>query len=402
MAKRKSNTSARLTKTVVEGLVGPVVAWDPDLKGFGVRVSGHGVRAYFVHGRTPSGRQVKVTIGRHGQPWTAEQARSRAKRLLGAVASGADPAAEKREARQAEKARRDAPTVADLLARYLAEHAERRKRPSSIRTDRCIIERHLLPALAARKVGDVTHADVERLHDRISGTAPIAANRTVALLSKAMSLAIKAGWRPDNPCRGIERNPEDRRERYLTPAEMERLRDALNRRQDDPAAACIAFLMVTGARRGETLTARWRDFDPAAGVWSKPSAHTKQKKLHRVPLNGAARAILTTLAERFAPSEPPPDAFVFGPEMVHRLRDAWEAVRDEAALPGLRLHDLRHAFASVLASGGLSLPVIGALLGHSTPSTTARYAHLLDQSLREATERVGGLWQSLPLTEGRR
>ena len=395
MAERKSSISARLTKTFIEALPAPAVAWDADLKGFGVRVSGRGVRAYFVHGRTPRGRQVKVTIGRHSQPWTTEQARTRAKQLLGAVAAGADPAAEKRQARQIEKARRDAPTVADLLARYMAEHAERRKRPSSIRTDRCIIDRHLLPALGARKVADIAPADVERLHDQISGGAPIAANRTVALLSKAMSLAVKWGWRSDNACKALERNPEERRERYLTPIEMARLRGALNRRQDDPAAACIAFLMVTGARRGETLAARWRDFEPpAAGIWTKPSSTTKQRRGHRVPLNGAARAILARLADRFAPGEPPPDAFVFGPTIVHRLRATWVTVRDEAALPGLRLHDLRHCFASVLASGGLSLPIIGALLGHSSPTVTAKYAHLLDGALREATERVGNAWLS--------
>jgi integrase len=155
--------------------------------------------------------------------------------------------------------------------------------------------------------------------------------------------------------------------------------------------------MLTGARRGETLTARWRDFDPTAGVWSKPSAHTKQKRTHRIPLSAAARAMLVQLADRFAPNEPPPDAYVFGPDLIHRVRATWETVRTEAKLPGLRLHDLRHAYASVLASGGLSLPIIGALLGHTTPTTTARYAHLLDDPLREATERVGSLWQSLSL-----
>ena len=154
--------------------------------------------------------------------------------------------------------------------------------------------------------------------------------------------------------------------------------------------------MLTGARRGETLAARWRDFDLTAGVWSKPSAHTKQKKLHRIPLSAAARAVLVQLAERFAPNAPPPNGYAFGgPELIHKVRSTWKAVRDEARLPELRLHDLRHAYASVLASGGLSLPIIGALLGHTTPTTTARYAHLLDDPLRQATERVGSLWQSL-------
>jgi integrase len=348
-----------------------------------------------VQGRLPDGRQVKTKIGRHGAV-TADQVRSRAKHLLGAMAAGSDPSADRRAARQAEKERRQAPTIADLLERYMAEHAERRKRARSIQTDRSLINKHLLPALGARKVAEITHADVEKLHRRISTAAPIAANRTAALLSKAMSLAIKWGWRSDNPCKGLERNLEERRERYLTALELSRLCTALNKRHQDIAAAAIAFLLITGSRRGEALNARWRDFDPSAGVWAKPASTTKQRKLHRVPLSGAARAMLAQLAERYAPDEPPADAYVFGgPEMINRLRSTWGAVRDEAKLPGLRLHDLRHVFASLLASSGLSLPIIGALLGHSTPVTTSRYSHLLDDPLRAATEQVGGLWQQL-------
>jgi integrase len=391
-----ATTRPRLTKTVVEALLpSKNPHWDSDLTGFGALVSEHGTRTYLVQKRLPDGRQIKVTIGRHGA-WTAEMARARAKVLLGQIAAGLDPTADRRAARQAERKRLEAPTVQALLDRYMNEHAERKKRPLSIETDRSLINRHILPKLSRRKVAEITHADVEQLHRQITVTVPIAANRVVALLSKAMSLAIRWGWRSDNPCRGIERNPEERREPYLTPAELGRLCGALNRRHDRLEAACIAFLMLTGARRGEALTARWRDFDPAAGIWTKPSSHTKQKRTHRIPLSAAARAVLVQLAERFAPNEPPADAYVFGgPEMIHRMRGTWGAVRDEAQLPGLRLHDLRHAYASVLASGGMSLPIIGALLGHSTPVTTARYAHLLDEPLRAATERVGSLWQAL-------
>jgi integrase len=392
-------TRRRLIKTAVEALpipeTGQAIYWDDQLTGFGIRISDRGTRTYFVHRRMPDGRQVKATIGRHGV-WTAERARARAKVLLGQIAAGVDPAAERRAARQIEQKRREAPTVEALLKRYMDEHAKRRKRQRSIDTDQCLINKHLVPELGRRKVADITHTDVERLHGTISKHAPIAANRVVALLSKAMSLAIKWQMRSDNPCKGIERNPEERRERYLTPAELGRLCDALNGRRGELPAACIAFLMLTGARRGETLAARWRDFDPGAGIWTKPSAHTKQKKLHRIPLSAAARAVLVQLAEQFAPNEPPADSYVFGgPEMINRMRVTWEAVRDKAELPGLRLHDLRHAYASVLASGGLSLPIIGALLGHTTPTTTARYAHLLDDPLRQATEHVGSLWQAL-------
>jgi integrase len=399
MAARKSTTARRLIKTTVEALpipeAGQAVYWDDQLTGFAVRISDRGTRTYFVQGRLADGRQIKAKIGRHGAV-TAEQARARAKALLGAMAAGDDPAAERRRARATERERRAAPTIKDLLDRYLDEHAKRRKRQRSIESDQSLINRHLVPAIGRVKVADLTHGMVERLHGQIGIATPIAANRAVALLSKAMSLAIKWEMRADNPCRGIERNAEERRERYLTPVELGRLCDALNRYHGDLAAAGIAFLMLTGARRGEALTARWRDFDPTAGVWSKPSAHTKQKRTHRVPLSAAARTVLVQLAEQSAPNDPPADGYVFGgPVMIHRMRNVWGAVRREAKLPGLRLHDLRHAYASVLASGGLSLPIIGALLGHTTPTTTARYAHLLDDPLRQATERVGSLWTAL-------
>jgi integrase len=399
MAAKKSTTAKRLIKTTVEALpipgTGPTIYWDTDLTGFGLRISDRGTRTYFVQSRLPDGRQVKAKIGRHGAI-TAEQARTRAKALLGAMAAGTDPTGERRAARRAEKQRRAAPTIADLCRRYMDEHAKRRKRQRSIETDQSLINKHVLPKLERRKVADIAHADVEQLHAEISVSTPVAANRAVALLSKAMSLAVRWGWRSDNPCRGIERNPEERRERYLTPAELGRLCDALNRRRDKLEAAAIAFLMLTGGRRNEALTARWRDFELGAGVWTKPSSHTKQKRTHRIPLSAAAGTLLVQLAQSFAPKEPPADAYVFGgPDMVNKMRGTWEAVRDEANLPDLRLHDLRHAYASVLASGGLSLPIIGALLGHTTPTTTARYAHLLDSPLRQATERVGSLWQAL-------
>jgi integrase len=395
MRTKEPTTRLRLTKTTVEALSpSKNPYWDSDLTGFGVLVSERLTRSYLAQKRLPDGRQAKVTIGRHGV-WTAEKARARAKVLLGQIAAGIDPTADRRAARQAERKRLESPTVQALLDRYMHEHARPKKRERSVESDRSLINRHILPELGRKRVEDITHADVERLHEKITASAPVAANRAVALLSKAMSLAIRWGWRSDNPCRGIERNPEEGRERYLTPTELGRLCDALNRRQDKLEAACIAFLMLTGARRNEALKARWRDFDPGAGIWSKPSAHTKQKRTHRIPLSAAARAVLVQLAERFAPNEPPPDGYVFGPELIHRVRATWGTVRTEAKLPGLRLHDLRHAYASVLASGGLSLPIIGALLGHTTPSTTARYAHLLDDPLRQATERVGSLWQAL-------
>ena len=396
MRAKTTITRVRLTKTAVAALPpSKSPYWDLDLTGFGVRVSDLCTRTYFVQKRLPDGRQCKPTYRPSRSLDSREGARS------GEGAARADCRGHRSDSRAESRqtGRKEAHRGADRprpARPYIEEHAKRRKRLRSVQSDRSLINKHVLPELGQHKVADVTHDDADRLHRKITATPPIAANRAASLGSKAFNLAIKWGWRQDNPFKGIERNPEERRERYLNPAELERLCDALNRRHGKLEAAAIEFLMLTGARRGEALTARWCDFDPGSGVWIKPSAHTKQRRTHRIPLSAAARTVLVRLAEQFASDEPPPDAYVFGgPETIERVRRTWEAVRKEARLPGLRLHDLRHAYASVLASGGLSLPIIAALLGHTTPVTTARYAHLLDDPLRQATERVGRLWTAL-------
>jgi integrase len=382
-----TTTRKRLIKTVVEAIPvpaqgkGPARVYDDKIKNYWVQVSNRGVRTFYCYGR-PGGRQVIHKLGRFGQV-TAEQARTMARKALGAMAAGVDPNAAKREARTAEKARLAAPTVGRLCDLYLEKHAEPKKRLRSRRGDRSLIECHIRPAIGDRKIAEIGFEDLQHLHRKIGVEAPIAANRAMALLSKAFSLAIRWGYRADNPCKGIERNPEEPRERYLEPAEWARLRDALNRRYGEIEAAALVFLMLTGARFGEAMAARWDEIISDGRVWSKPSAHTKQKRRHRVPLSASAQTLISDL--------PRTDDRLF-PVSSNRVRAVWEAVRTEAGLPGLRIHDLRHSYAAVLASDGLSLPIIGALLGHSAPATTARYAHLLDDPLRQATERVGSLW----------
>jgi integrase len=189
---------------------------------------------------------------------------------------------------------------------------------------------------------------------------------------------------------GVERNPEQKRHRYLTAAELERLTAALAELRDVDAANAVRLLLLTGARRGELLAAHWSDIDLVAGIWAKPAATTKQAALHRVPLSKAACQLLAAMKAQ-ATSE-----WLFpAPRDVRRHRqnidDAWNALRKAADIPDVRTHDLRHTYASTLASSGLSLPIIGALLGHTVPATTARYAHLLDDPLRAATERASAI-----------
>jgi integrase len=216
-----------------------------------------------------------------------------------------------------------------------------------------------------------------------------------ALLSKMFALAIRWGMRLDNPVKGIERHREDKRKRYATPAELARLSTALAGLRDHGAADAVRLALLTGCRRGEALAAKWADFDLERAEWTKPGSTTKQKTTHHVPLSAAAVQLLAEMRERAADGA----VYLFPARRTpHRLDldDAWGALRKAAKLGDLRLHDLRHTYASILASAGQSLPVIGALLGHASPTTTARYAHLFSDPLRAATERAAAVITGAP------
>jgi integrase len=203
--------------------------------------------------------------------------------------------------------------------------------------------------------------------------------------------------RSSNPCRGVARNPEERRQRFLSPAEMARLAVALDQRQEHTSVALVRFLLLTGARFSEAATATWPQFDLERGTWIKPSAHTKQKREHAVPLSAPALMLVRQMREQNGSSE-----FLFpGPtgRPVGTIKTFWRSVTRQAGLEGVRVHDLRHSFASVLASGGASLLLIGQLLGHTQAATTARYSHLVDSVQREAVERAGAVIAGQPIAE---
>jgi integrase len=258
------------------------------------------------------------------------------------------------------------------------------------RSDQFMIDADILPHLKHLKVAEVTFSDIDALHRHLTRQrkVPIQANRVVALLSKMFSLAIKWRMRADNPARGIERNQETKRRRYLSGDELIRFTEALGEHKDQDAANAIHLLLLTGARRAEVLSSKWDQFDLEAGVWTKAGSTTKQKTEHRVPLSAPARQLLVDLK-----SESESD-FVFpGRGGEHRidLRRSWAGLCGAAGISGVHLHDLRHTYVSILASAGNSLPVIGALLGHSQAATTHRYAHLFDDPLRKATETAGAI-----------
>jgi integrase len=361
--------------------------------------------------RNADGRDTQITIG-SPPAWNVAAARKHADWLRHQVDSGVDPLAER-------KSIRGAPTVAELADRFEAEHLIRR-RPKTARDYRALLRLYIRPAMGTSKVASVKLSDVERLHRKIATTAPYMANRAAAVLSKMFALAIKWEMRVDNPTRGLERSPEVKRQRFLSPAEIVRLSEVLASHTEKASANVVRLLLLTGARRGEVLSATWDQFDLAVGVWVKPAATTKQRADHRIPLSAPSLQLLTGLKieadlenERRARHKLPTQRFLFpGKEgnSLSEIKHFWAAVSEKAGITGIRLHDLRHTHASILASLGLSLPIIGALLGHTQPATTARYAHLLDDPLRAATERVGAIvtgaakvgGEVVPIADGRR
>ncbi len=371
----------RLTDRYVSGLKPPAsghhIWFDSDIPGFGVRITSAGYRAWVLDYRI-DGRQRRYTLGK-GKAWSAKQARLEATRLRREVDLGRDPMGEREAARKA-------PTVAELADRFMAEYVRPKRRASTADSYQGLVNQHITQALGKRRVDSLTHAEVDAWHQKIAKNTPYRANRALAVLSKMLSLACTQ-WemRTDNPCKGIERSPEDKRSRYANSDELRDLLTALASAEDRQMAKAALLLALTGARRSEVLNANWAQFDMARGTWTKPASTTKQNKAHSVPLSTAALAVLASLARAG------PELFSGGSaKNRHPLRDCWERARLEAGCPDLRLHDLRHTFASVLASQpGASLPLIGAMLGHSTPSTTHRYAHLFDDPQRAAAERVG-------------
>jgi integrase len=359
------------------------VLWDSEMKGFGVRVQRGGTKSYILHYRAGRGRGAplrKLTIGKHGSPWTAETARDEATRLRGLIVGGADPATDR-------IARQTAPTIAELARRFLVEHIETKRKASSARAYRKLLENIILPALGNRKAADVTRPEVIRLHHANRAT-PYQANRILALLSSMFNLAERWGLRPDgsNPCRHIEKFREHKRERMLSPNELARLGDVLVDAPASPyAVAAVKLLVFTGARLGEVLGLKWEWIDFERGEARLPDSKTGAKTLQLPP---PALAVLADLPRL----EGNPHVIVGqkdGAALVN-LEKPWRAIREAAGLDAVRLHDLRHAFASVAASSGMGLPIIGKMLGHTQAATTARYAHLADDPVKAAAAAVAG------------
>ena len=356
--------------------------WDSELPGFGVRVYPSSSKVYIAQTRA-KGKSKRVTIGRHGV-LTAEQARQRAALVIARVKAGEDPIPAPVTPKPA-----SGPTVTEMAERYLEEHVAVRCKPSTAVQRRFLLRKHVLPALGSTPLVTVSREDVADLHYKLRAT-PTTANSAVATLSRIFTFAETCGLLPEggNPCRFVVKYRERKRERFLSDDEFDRLGRVLTEMQAEGrlsahAAAALRLLMITGCRRNEILTLRWTDVDLDAGELRLADAKTGARK---VTLSPPAVKVLTEL---WPISDNPWVIAGHAPgKRLSNINEHWHRVRTRAGLKDVRLHDLRHSWASRALALGESLPMIGKLLGHSQVETTARYAHLARDSVHEAATRI--------------
>lgn len=411
-----------LTKTIVDALHPrdrDYVTWCGKLAGFGVRTRPTGRKSYIAQ-YDFNGRTRKVTIGTHGA-MTVDQARDKARAVLANAQLGVDEA-ETKAKRRAEM------TVAELCDEYLAEGCDKKK-ASTVATDKGRIARHIKPLLGTKKISDVARGDIERFMRAVATgkTAKVLTNekgnrvavtggkgtatRTVRLLGGIFSYAVKHGYIDSSPRAGVQLYADGKGKRYLSPAEFQQLGDAMreaetvglpwqfnegvkekhrpkkaeNQREviSPHAIAAIRLLMLTGCRLSEILKLQWGDVDFNRGLLDLSDSKTGAKE---VLLGAAALKVLADIPRIKG------NPYVIVGEAKDKprsdLKRPWKRITTHAGLPGLRLHDLRHSFASVGVASGMGLPIVGKLLGHASPSTTARYAHIAEDASRRALNTI--------------
>lgn len=390
------------------------ILWDDALSGFGVAAYPSGGKVYVVQFRQ-GGRSRRMKLGEHGR-LTPDEARSAAKRVLGAVEGGEDPIAKRR----ADRAVR---TLAEIAEEFMKVHVATKRKPRTAEEYQRLLDLHMVPVLGSRPVTSIHKVDISRWHSGLADH-PATANRALALFSAIWNWAAarEEVQEAANPARGVEHFPERPKERYLSIDELARLGNVLRlaetvglpwevddtkptakhvpkgprlTRLDVHAVATIRLLIFTGARLREILDAKWEYVDWDRGLMHLPDSKTGKKTLY---LSSPALALLQSLPRDGK------NPYII-PGSIPRKRDAakerikfkpradlkkpWAAVRRAAGLQGVRLHDLRHSFAALGAGASLGLPMIGKLLGHTQPATTARYAHLDADPMRRAANLIG-------------
>ena len=374
----------KITKRMVDQLKADgadTFHWDADLPGFGVRVRGSGRKYYVVQYRA-DGRVRRITLGRHGAVPT-ETARRRAMAAISEAKGGGDPAAARDE-------RRKAVTMKQLGKRFLEEYVPNHCKPSTAYEYGRSVKFFIDPRIGRRKVRDIKRSDIAELHHELRET-PYQANRTLGVLSKMFSQAEVWGLRRDgsNPCLHVKRYKEEKRERFLNAEEFSRLGQVLDEILHDGSetrSAVVAFrlLMLTGCRLSEIQKLRWEHVDLEAAELRLPDSKTGGRA---VPLAPSAVRLLESL-----PRDGDNPWVIAGKKPDSHLTDLqhpWRRIRARADLKDVRIHDLRHSFASRALALGEGLPMIGKLLGHTQVQTTARYAHLARDTVKASAARIG-------------
>lgn len=370
--------------------------WDESLKGFGVKIYPSGRKSFILQGRL-NGAVRRYTIGQYGSPWSPDQAREQVLQFMAQLSQGIDPTAEKR-------AKKQLSNLAEFIEQYLVEIAVRKK-PNTLSLEKSNLRRHVIPVLGKLKIADITKRDIQKfMIDVAAGKTAVdektkhrgraivkggkgAANRSVAVLSSVLSYAYELELRPDNPALGIKKYSLKKHDRYLSEQELVRLGSALVEVEKAGASlfaiAAIRFMLLSGCRSGEALSLQWDWIDHEHNLAKLPDSKTGQKALL---LGSGVMSLLSTLP-RIDRSPLVFPSSVGGTTKIS-IQKIWRKVRKKADLDDLRLHDLRHNFASTAVSSGQSLYIVGKLLGHTQSQTTQRYAHLAPDPVHQAADDV--------------
>lgn len=377
----------KLTKALIRELKTDekdLYVWDTSTTGFGVRVKASGIKTYILQYRNKFGRVKRLSIGRVGE-LTLDEARKEASIMRGQVSLGSDPAQQRQDDRSIE-------SIRDLSERYMSDHCAGRCKESTINAHNWLLNKFILPKFGARKITELSPQDIGKFHQSLRDT-PYNANRCLGLLKAMFTKAEEWCLIPQNsnPARPIKVFKEKKRHRYLGPEEFLKLFAAIDHLEliqgiNIYQAAAIRLLTLTGCRLSEILELTWDevDFRNQRLVLQKHKTDAKGEK--GIPLNQDALRVLQGL-----PKKNDNHYVIVGKQPkshLVNLRKPWLRVLKAAKIENVRIHDLRHSFASAAASAGIPIQMVGALLGHSSPQSTARYTHLYDDSLREASQTV--------------
>ena len=372
---------AKLTKRTVDAakpFERDYIIWDDAIPSFGLRIFASGRRSYLVQYRK-AGRTKRFTLGAHGH-LTAEEARTKARKLLSAITDGADPSGDRKRAR-------NLPIIGALCDRYIEEHLPTNK-ASTAKEHKRLVERRIRPTFGTTRVDGITRQNVRDWHQGMKAI-PYEANRSLAVLSKILSLAVNDwGSMSENPCLGMKRHPEKARNRYFTDDEFKRIGEALATAENTlalPTSALIAIrlLALTGLRASEVLGLRWADIDLQRGAIYLRDAKAGERAVSIGAITVAFLADLDRKSEFVAPG-----TSADTPLSLSTLEKSWATIRDAAKLTNARLHDLRHSVGTLAAQTGANAFMVRDKLGHRTLAMTGRYVERNTDSLRHLSDQV--------------